>query len=89
MNRDLGPVIGLIRLAMVASALMLVGKAIPDALSNDAGASKGRLLAKKERCVVEMMEYYERGIECKRKELPKAELYDPKRFVEVYGKRKM
>ena len=86
MKGDLRPVIGLIWLAIGISALMLIGKVIFDALSNDAGASKGRLLAKKERYVVEMIEYYERGVENKHKALLKTEVYDPKRFTEVYGK---
>jgi D-serine dehydratase len=79
-------VIGGLILGLAAICLLF---SVVDALFNDATASKGRLLARKERHVIEKAEYYERGVEYERVEFLKAEVHDPKRFTEVYGKSKL
>jgi hypothetical protein len=79
-------VIGGLIVGLTAIGLLF---SLVDALFNDTTASKGRLLARKERHVIEKAEYYERGIEYERVEFLKAEVHDPKRFTEVYGKSKL
>jgi hypothetical protein len=65
-----------------------LGIAIFSRPSNTTNTSKGKLLATKERHVIEKTKYYERGIEHEHKEFLKAEVYEPKKFVEVYGRKK-
>jgi hypothetical protein len=45
------------------------------------------LLARKERYVTERTEYYEGGIEYTREELLKTEVFEPKKFIKIYGKK--
>jgi D-serine dehydratase len=68
--------------------LFALGIAILSRPSNTTNASKGKLLATKERHVIEKTKYYERGIEQEYKESLKAEIYEPKKFIEVYGRKK-
>jgi hypothetical protein len=67
----------------------VLGIAIFSRPSNTTNTSKGKLLATKERHVIEKTKYYERGIEQEYKESVKAEIYEPKKFIEVYGKKRL
>jgi hypothetical protein len=80
------PEIGLLAMGLVIVGLLFFAV---NALFNDTTTSRGRLLARKERHVIERAEYYERGVEYERVEFLKAEVHDPKRFTEVYGKSKL
>jgi D-serine dehydratase len=66
----------------------ILGIAIFSRPSNTTNASKGKLLATKEIHVIEKTKYYERGIEQEYKESLKAEIYEPKKFVDIYGRKK-
>jgi hypothetical protein len=68
--------------------LFALGIAILSRPSNTTNTSKGKLLATKERHVIEKTKYYERGIEQEYKESLKAEIYEPKKFVDIYGRKK-
>jgi hypothetical protein len=72
----------------IGLSLIALGIAIFNRLFSTGDASKGKLLATKERHVIEKTKYYERGIEQEYKESLKAEIYEPKKFVDIYGRKK-
>jgi len=89
MERSMEFVMKVMAGALIFGSLLLFTKAIFDALFNDisASTSKGKLLARKERYVTERTEYYEGGIEYTREELLKTEVFEPKKFIKIYGKK--
>jgi hypothetical protein len=89
MERSTEFVMKVIAGALIFGSLLLFAKVIFDALFNDISASKskGKLLARKERYVTERTEYYERGIEYTREELLKTEVFEPKKFIKIYGRK--
>jgi hypothetical protein len=82
-NSMFGVIIG----SMVVGLLALGVIAILSEFFNNSTTSKGKLLARKERYVMERTEYYEREAEHQRVELLKTEIFEPKRFVEIYGRK--
>lgn len=72
----------------IAASLVLFGiLAILSVFFDNSDSSKGRLLARKERCSLMKTEYFESGVEHQSTELLKVEIFEPKRFAEVYGKK--
>lgn len=74
----------LIGVAAVVGLTILVADILNEIFGSLGG--RGRLLARRERVLVERAELYERGAEIWREEVERFEILDPKGFMERYGK---
>jgi hypothetical protein len=74
--------------SVLAGIFILGIIAILSDLFDSSTTSKGRLLARKERYVIERTEYYERKVEHQHAEFVKAEIFEPERLLEIYGRKK-
>ncbi|MGQ9691838.1 MAG: hypothetical protein ACUVQY_11415 [Thermoproteota archaeon] len=73
---------------IVGGAVALGLIAILGGLSDSSSTSSGRLLARRERRVIERTEWYEKEVKHQITQVWKAEILEPKRFVEIYGRKK-
>jgi hypothetical protein len=79
-NQDNLGLFELIAGSIVVGLLALGAIAILSELFNSSSTSKGKLLARKERHVMEKTEYYEREVEHQHIKLLKAEIFEPQKI---------